>query len=402
MYRLSLSMIVKNESHVILECLNSVYKMIDYWVIIDTGSTDGTQDIIRNFFAEKNIPGELIQSDWKGFGASRTEALNAVKGKAEYAYMIDADDYVQGEFKLPPGNEVDSYALRLGREEFSWWRNQIFKLDSDWEYVGVLHEYAHCKGKEQPIIAKLEGNYRVVARTVGARNVGVTPIEKYSKDAETLEKALIDEPGNIRYQFYLGQSYFDSQQWEKAITAYMKRVDMGGWNEEIYYSLYRIAIAKAMLNKEWGEIMEAFLMAYNCRPNRAEPLYHIAQIYRTKFNMPAIAFVFAKAAMEIPFPANDILFVPDVLYNYAIIDEVAATAHAAGQFELGYNCCRRLLMENKLPKSEIPRIQGNLQQYANIIDNINKQQMAYQQNMRANMPKIQENTIKKKKYKVRK
>jgi len=402
MYRLSLCMIVKNESHVILECLNSVYKMIDYWVIVDTGSTDGTQDIIKNFFAEKNIPGELIESEWKGFGPSRTEALNAVKGKAEYIYMIDADDYVQGEFKLPPGNEVDSYALRLGREEFSWWRNQIFKTDSDWEYVGVLHEYAHCKGKEQPIIVKLEGNYRVVARTVGARNVGVTPIEKYSKDAETLEKALIDEPGNIRYQFYLGQSYFDSQQWEKAITAYMKRVDMGGWNEEIYYSLYRIAIAKAMLNKEWGEIMEAFLMAYNCRPNRAEPLYHIAQIYRTKFNMPAIAFVFAKAAMEIPFPANDILFVPDVLYNYAIIDEVAATAHAAGQFELGYNCCRRLLMENKLPKSEIPRIQGNLQQYANIIDNINKQQMAYQQNMRANMPKIQENTIKKKKYKVRK
>lgn len=402
MYRLSLCMIVKNESHVILECLNSVYKMIDYWVIVDTGSTDGTQDIIKNFFAEKNIPGELIESEWKGFGPSRTEALNAVKGKAEYIYMIDADDYVQGEFKLPPGNEVDSYALRLGREEFSWWRNQIFKTDSDWEYVGVLHEYAHCKGKEQPIIVKLEGNYRVVARTVGARNVGVTPIEKYSKDAETLEKALIDEPGNIRYQFYLGQSYFDSQQWEKAITAYMKRVDMGGWNEEIYYSLYRIAIAKAMLNKEWGEIMEAFLMAYNCRPNRAEPLYHIAQIYRTKFNMPAIAFVFAKAAMEIPFPANDILFVPDVLYNYAIIDEVAATAHAAGQFELGYNCCRRLLMENKIPKSEIPRIQGNLQQYANIIDNINKQQMTYQQNMRQNMPKIQENVLKKKKYKVRK
>ena len=76
MYRLSLCMIVKNESHVILECLNSVYKLIDYWVVVDTGSTDGTQDIIKKFFEEKGIPGELHEREWRGFGKSRTEALS--------------------------------------------------------------------------------------------------------------------------------------------------------------------------------------------------------------------------------------------------------------------------------------------------------------------------------------
>ena len=50
---------VSNESHVILRMLNSCYKYIDYWIIQDNGSTDGTQDIIRNFFAEKNIQGFL-------------------------------------------------------------------------------------------------------------------------------------------------------------------------------------------------------------------------------------------------------------------------------------------------------------------------------------------------------
>jgi len=402
MHRLSLAMIVKNESHVILECLNSVYKLINYWVIVDTGSTDGTQDIIKNFFAEKGIPGELHEREWNGFGKSRTEALDLCKGKAEYAYMIDADDYLQGEFKLPPGNKADSYALRLGREEFSWWRNQIFKVDADWEYVGVLHEYARSRNNEQPIIAKLEGNYRVVARTVGARNVGITPIEKYSKDAETLEKALIDEPDNIRYMFYLGQSYFDSQQWEKAIEAYMRRAEKGGWGEEVYYALYRIAVAKAMLNRPWGEIMEAFLLAYNSRPIRAEPLYHIAQIYRTKFNMPAIAYMFAKAASDIPFPHGDILFVPDMIYNYAILDELAATAHAAGQFHLGYEVCRRLLTENKIPKSEIPRIQSNLQQYTHILEQMKRQELAYQSQMKQmEVPQETEKT-KPKKYKERK
>ena len=54
MPKLTLSMIVKNESHIILECLNSLYKEIDYWVIVDTGSTDNTKEIITNFFKEKN------------------------------------------------------------------------------------------------------------------------------------------------------------------------------------------------------------------------------------------------------------------------------------------------------------------------------------------------------------
>ena len=402
MHRLSLAMIVKNESHVILECLNSVYKLIDYWVVVDTGSTDGTQDIIKKFFEEKGIPGELHEREWRGFGKSRTEALDLCKGKAEYAYMIDADDYLQGEFKLPSGNKADSYALRLGREEFSWWRNQIFKLDADWEYVGVLHEYARSRNNEQPIIAKLEGNYRVVARTVGARNVGITPIEKYSKDAETLEKALIDEPDNIRYMFYLGQSYFDSQQWEKAIEAYMRRAEKGGWGEEVYYALYRIAVAKAMLNRPWGEIMEAFLLAYNSRPIRAEPLYHIAQIYRTKFNMPAIAYMFAKAASDIPFPHGDILFVPDMIYNYAILDELAATAHAAGKFQLGYDVCRKLLIENKIPKSEIPRIQSNMQQYGHILEQMKKQEMAFQSQMKEMQTPQEMEKVKPKKFKERK
>jgi len=377
--KVALCMIVKNESHIIHECLNSIYKYVDYWIISDTGSTDGTQDIIQNFFKEKGIPGELHQDEWKNFGHNRTLALRHADGKADYVWMIDADDKVEGNFVFPEKMEADGYVLRIGKPDFSWWRTQIFKTDSKWEYRGVLHEYPACSIKEQPVLTKLEGDYRVDARTLGARNVGISTIEKYTRDAETLEKALLDEPGNTRYQFYLAQSYFDSQQYEKAIDAYRKRAEMGGWAEEVYYSLYRIGIARALLDRPWPEIMSSLLDAYNYRPQRVEALVHISQVLRQKYNQPAAAFVFARHAAETPFPKEEILFVPDIVYKFHALDEVAATAFYAGRPEIGYLAAKKLLEEGRVPPDQVQRVENNFQQYRNIMEQIGEQRKQFEE-----------------------
>src|SRR5690349_4725727 len=86
---LCLNMIVKNEAHVIRRCLDSVLAHVAHWVVVDTGSTDGTQAIVREHM--RAVKGELFERPWRDFGWNRSEALRLARGKADYALVMDAD-----------------------------------------------------------------------------------------------------------------------------------------------------------------------------------------------------------------------------------------------------------------------------------------------------------------------
>ena len=71
--------------------------------------------------------------------SNRTEALNLCRGRADYIWVIDADDLVVGDLDLSR-LRADSYLLRYG-DEFRYWRRQIFRDGLRWRYLGVVHEY---------------------------------------------------------------------------------------------------------------------------------------------------------------------------------------------------------------------------------------------------------------------
>jgi len=376
---ITLCMIVKDEHHVIERCLESVHKYIDRYDITDTGSTDGTQDIIKKFFDEKGIPGEVHQSDWKGFGKSRTESFeNAKKNEADYAWVIDADDNLEGDFteSLDFINKTrfSSYSLRITRgENFTWWRNQMFKLEDNWKYVGILHEYADCENREGKQMAQLPGSYSIHARTEGARNVNITPKEKYEKDAAILLEALTDpdspnyEPKNDRYHFYLAQSYFDAGNFTLAKQWYDRRASMGNWEEEVYYSVFRSAMCSGLLDEPFETTMLKFMEAWNYRPNRAEPLHQLSRVFRLN-NKPRLAYLYASMGVKIPFPSQDILFIAGDVYEWQMLDEVSASAFYVGDLDEGLRATNILLERlDKIPESEHDRIRKNKQLYIDSI-----------------------------------
>jgi len=344
MKTLTLALMVKNESKVIERCLSSVKDIVDYMVIVDTGSTDNTIELVENFLINNHIKGEIRKKDWKNFGHNKIETINLAKSQADYILWMDADDVIIND-KFDKNQLVDdAYYLRYDGN-LDYVNLRIIKSNLNWNCVGVVHTYLDCKEAKQPF-------KELNTLKIKTFNDGSTDRD----DVKLLLDALKAEPNNKRYHFYLAQSYKDKGDYNNAIIYYKKRIDLGGWEEEIFYSKYMIGFCYERL-KEIEKAKSWYLSAYEFRPSRAEPLHKLIVLcrYLKEFNQ---AYLFAKKANEISYP-KDLLFIEKQIYYFRILDELAIAAYWIKH----YRECRQLcniLLKKELPKEDRIRIENNL------------------------------------------
>ncbi len=355
-------MIVKNEADNIERCIASVAPYIQYYVICDTGSTDNTKEIIKKFFDEKGIPGEIHDHKWEDFGTNRSKALELCLGKTKWILMIDADDNIEGKLPIEKFDDsLDGYHVKIAKGSCVWWRSQIFNVQKKkWWYVEPLHEYAMC---EEPMyIGKLEGDYLWNARTEGCRAKSVSSeTEKYQKDYYTLKKYLEQDPNQPRKQFYAAQSAFDARMYAVAEEEYLKRVALNNWIEEVFISWMKIGECRERLNRPMEQILDAYLMAYETLPNRVEPLYRMSCLFR-KNERPKCAFLISSFGPNLKM-SDESLFLDKDSYTWGILDEIGSTAYYARQPIIGIQACEKLLSEPYLPQSERERVVNNYNSY---------------------------------------
>jgi tetratricopeptide (TPR) repeat protein len=345
-----LNIIVKNETPVIARCLASVLPFVDTWVIVDTGSTDGTQAMIRELARSK--PGELHQRPWVSFDHNRNEALELTRGKADYVLFIDADETLRtpASFHFPALDD-DGYYISCEYAGTTYGRCVLVSASLPWRWEGVVHEYLTC---DRPLtLGTLAGPTIVVAHD-GARSRD--PLT-YRKDAALLEEAVSRDPGNARNVFYLAQSYRDAGELARSRDLYRRRAAMGEWDEEVWFSLYQAAVLDERLGTDAALVSAAYLRAFQNRPTRAEPLVALARFHRQRGEY-AIAFIYAQQAVACPRP-SDSLFIEDAVYEWRALDELSVSAFYAGRLDEGRAAILRLTAAGRIPAIEAPRILRN-------------------------------------------
>ncbi len=339
MGRLGLHMIVKDEAQVIERCLLSVRDLLAWWVVSDTGSTDGTQEIVRRTMA--GVPGLLIERPWVSFGHNRQEALEAARtlehSRADdYTLWIDADEQLVDAPDGWPALGADGYNLDVELDATRYHRLAVVRLDRPWRWTGAIHEYLDLPGAD---LGHLTAP-RVLSRREGARS---RDPDTYRKDAMVIERELLEHPDDPRMQFYLGQSWRDAGDLERALAAYRTRAaNPAGWDQERWYAQFQVAAALERLDGTPAEVADAYLAAYQGCAWRAEPLVALARHERQRERYD-VALVYARAATRIALPGPGALFVDTDTYVWRAWDEVAVSCYWAGRYAEGAEAARKAL-----------------------------------------------------------
>jgi glycosyltransferase involved in cell wall biosynthesis len=329
-----LIMIVCNEAGCITDTLREVlqsFKVVT-WVICDTGSTDGTQDLVRQFFHSHDMPGVLVQHTWQDFGTNRTLAMRVARERAPHTYglMWDADDSVEGLVRLPfaatPGLLPDMFLLTMTMGSYIFQRACLFSLHIDWKFEGVLHEYpARADNKPEtkmwlpPMPAATDAatdaatycirlNHRKGHRSMLPDGV------KFGQDAAVLLRALEDCQRRLRnpdlrseerhtvltlkhrYAFYCANAFKDSGDAMQAVAMYRQVLHMSeAWVQERYMAaIYAFDLSETAPSAELGptrsdsspgsssdpqQYTHYLVAAWSLDPTRAESVARLVRVH---------------------------------------------------------------------------------------------------------------------------
>ena len=355
---------VKNEEKILKRCLSAVEGLVDAYVITDTGSTDKTVDLASEFL--ETHEGTVEMSTWKDFGHNRTlsfkNAQNYCKGKKwdltqTYGLLLDGDMiFVPGKLKEQTLGEL-GYTLIQSAGNLDYPNTRLVRMDYDWVCRGVTHEYwdGDCKPLSKEICY------------IDDQNDGGCKDNKFPRDLALLLKGVQDEPDNVRYWFYLAQTYHSMGKWEQAIQNYKKRIEMGGWFEEVWYSHYMIAKSYENLNnpilfEEWVQ------KGYEFYPKRAEALYHLVKYLRIKGDHYK-AMHYIRIGKNIPLSQDSLFIERDVYTGLFDYEETVCRYYTLGSKREALRDSMKYLMNDK---PFLDSVYANMKFYIEILEGKSK------------------------------
>jgi glycosyltransferase involved in cell wall biosynthesis len=389
--KICLSIIVKNEEAVIERLLNTVWPILDHYIVVDTGSTDNTKQIVEDFFKSKGIPGKVVDHEWNGFGDARMFAYEQSKlTGCSHSFWIDADEQliIEDNFQiaaLKQGlSQCGSATIEVEYGLTTYTRNQFWSNTEDFYWYGPVHEVLMCDKPTKPT-GFIKG-IRTLVTADGASWMNQTQQQKYEKDAALLLDYVKNDPKkDPRWVFYLGQSYRDAVAPENLVESikwYGERAKMNtGYPEERYYSQLMVASLKGKLNEMhtrglWptrypnGEVIDDFLKCADFEKSRVEHYIPLIKFYQAEQRWES-AYVLSSYCMKnfhrkSPYPRLG-LFIDGESYSWKIADVHAISCWYSGrkdESKKAMNQVMKAVGKNEVrSQADVARIKNNLQFY---------------------------------------
>ena len=352
--RIVLTLVVKNEEKIIRRCLDAAGPYIN-GLVVSCNGTDSTKDLVKAWALERELPHFILTDPWKHFAHNRTRSAQFTKKfvkekfwplKQTYMLLLDADMV----FRMPGGEwpALIDFGYRLmqrGTDGLLWPNTRLCRLDHQWDSVSVTHEY----WRPSPNPGRDPNNLDQRVVWIDDIGDGGSKGDKFERDIALLTQGLIDEPNNERYWFYLAESLFNSGKHAESIPKYEKRRTLGGYHEEVWYSLYKIGQAHLSTGAlDLGT--HALLQAFQEKPRRAEPLVKLAEHFR-KRGQNHLALMMARYVRDMPVP-DDGLFVESQMYSQGL-EEIAICGYYTDNHDEGRLAGEELLSRRYVPHHRV-------------------------------------------------
>lgn len=342
--------IIRQESKIIERCLESLLPITDYFVISDTGSSDNTVEVVESFLKKHKKKGKVFQDTWVNFGHNRSLSVtNAQQWLKEenidlstnYLITIDADMLLEISSTFTKDSLKNSlvWMIRQKNPSIVYYNTRLFRADLVTKCVSVTHEYWQCENVD----GKGEQPYKLETISIDDRNDGGCKSDKFERDIRLLTQGLIDEPDNVRYLFYLAQSYFDTGDYENAIKYYTKRVDAGGWIEEMMIACLRLGEIYMRLKQPDKAIM-AWSNGYQVNPYRSETIVRMANYFRN-IGKNELSLLYLRQMARMDYPKDQVLFIEHKVYEYGLFEECSISCCYVGNKDCGLHACNYLLLK---------------------------------------------------------
>ena len=286
--KIVLCSMIRNESRVIRRMLNSVKDICSDFVITDTGSTDNTVQICKDFGCTVFI------NPFENFGKSRSKSIeNAtvfIRSHPEkydpaktFMLLLDADMILQvrPQFLQERENKTllqnkQCLLLRQTDDASSYYNIRMIRADTDWHVVGNTHEHTTTKQKGLEIPRE-----RYDGLAIDDKNDGGFKFDKLERDLRLLLQGLYSCDGeHVRYLFYISQTYMTLGKRSEAKKFLTLRINhpARGYDEEIFLSYLR----RGRMQSKEHKMLRDYDAAFAFMPDRIESMIKKAEYLYSK------------------------------------------------------------------------------------------------------------------------